>query len=141
MTETGIVVEFLSTTRLGEKGQMTIASAGMPPAYVHRVATDLVDEITVSATPLGTLGADYSDVAVPLQPGDTVLFMTDGFPELLNAAGQQLGYVAAQQEFTTAARAADANGVIAALAGAAQRWHGDKPPEDDVTFVVVRARA
>jgi serine phosphatase RsbU (regulator of sigma subunit) len=121
--------------------RLTIASAGMPPAYVHRAATGEVEEVSFAATPLGTLGADYSDVALDLTPGDTVLFLTDGFPELLNEAGQQLGYVAAQQEFTVAATAPDADGVIAALAASAQRWHGDQPPNDDVTFVVVRARA
>ena len=124
-----------------EGNRLTIASAGMPPSYVHRAATGNVEEVAFAATPLGTLGADYSDVTLELAPGDTVLFMTDGFPELLNEAGQQLGYVAAQQEFTAAAPASDADGVIAALAAAARRWHGDQPPNDDVTFVVVRARA
>jgi serine phosphatase RsbU (regulator of sigma subunit) len=124
-----------------ENGRVTLASAGMPPAYVHRATSGKVDEFVVSATPLGTLGDDYDDLELDLAPGDTVLFMTDGFPELLNASGQQLGYVAAQQEFGAAATAADANGVIAALAEAARRWHGDQPPNDDVTFVVVRARA
>jgi len=109
---------------------------------VHRAATGAVEEVIVAATPLGTLGADYSDLTLDLHPGDTVLFMTDGFPELLNEAGQQLGYVTAQQEFAAAAASAsDANGVIAALTGAARRWHGEQPPNDDVTFVVVRANA
>jgi serine phosphatase RsbU (regulator of sigma subunit) len=124
-----------------EGARMTIASAGMPPAYVYRRASGEVEEISVGATPLGTLGGDYADTAVDLSGGDTVLFMTDGFPELLNLSGQQLGYVAAQQEFATAAAGAgDANEVIARLAEAAKRWHGDQPPNDDVTFVVVRAR-
>ncbi|HUP59546.1 MAG TPA: hypothetical protein VNA69_03905 [Thermoanaerobaculia bacterium] len=37
-----------------------------------------------------------------------------------------------------AARAENAAGVIASLAEAARRWHGDAPPNDDVTFVVAR---
>lgn len=123
-----------------EQDRMTIASAGMPPAYVHRAASGEVEEVIVAATPLGTLTADYSDLTLALGPGDTVLFMTDGFPELLNESGQQLGYVRAQQEFAEAVSAPDANGVIAALAGAADRWHGHQPPNDDVTFVVVRAK-
>lgn len=122
--------------------QVTIASAGMPPAYVHRAASGEVEEISVGATPLGTLGGDYTDVALELAGGDTLLLMTDGFPELLSAGGQQLGYVAAQKEFGAAAAAArDANEVIASLVNVAHRWHGDQPPNDDVTFVVVRARA
>lgn len=124
-----------------ERNRVTIASAGMPPAYVHRKTSGAVDEIAIGATPLGTLGADYNDVTIDVAAGDTILFMTDGFPELLNAAGQQLGYPAAVQEFAEAATAGDASGVIANLAEAARRWHGEQPPNDDVTFVVVRARA
>jgi serine phosphatase RsbU (regulator of sigma subunit) len=129
----------LMVARLERHG-VTIASAGMPPAYVHRAATGAVDEIALHATPLGTLGADYHDEVVELALGDTMLLMTDGFPELIDANGQQLGYIAAMQEFAAAATAADANAVITALEESARRWHGSAPPNDDVTFVVVRKR-
>jgi serine phosphatase RsbU (regulator of sigma subunit) len=124
-----------------ERGRATIASAGMPPAYVHRAASGMVDEIVLHATPLGTLGADYRDAVVELAAGDTMLLMSDGFPELQSASGAQLGYPGAVAELTRAAAAADAAGVIAALEASAQHWHGDGAPNDDVTFVVVRARA
>lgn len=130
----------LMVARLERHG-VTIASAGMPPAYVYRAAAGAVDEIALHATPLGTLGADYHDAVVELAVGDTMLLMTDGFPELLDAAGQQLGYTVAMQEFAAAATAENASGVIAALEAAAERWHGMAPPNDDVTFVVVRRRA
>jgi hypothetical protein len=45
------------------------------------------------------------------------------------------------QEFATAAAAPDADAVIARLEDAAKRWHGDQPPNDDITFVVVRCIA
>jgi serine phosphatase RsbU (regulator of sigma subunit) len=117
---------------------LTIASAGMPPVLIHRAASSLVDEIAISATPLGTYGSDYPQAEATLESGDTVLFLTDGFPELMNDAGQQLGYTGALEAFVAAAGAANAAGVIAALSDAARRWHGDAPPNDDVTFVVVR---
>ena len=117
---------------------VTIASAGMPPAYVHRRATGSVEEISVGATPLGTMGDDYVDARVSLNAGDTMLFMSDGFPELMNESGQQLGYGAAIEAFAAAARGVDANAVIESLQNVARNWHGDQPPNDDVTFVVVR---
>jgi serine phosphatase RsbU (regulator of sigma subunit) len=73
-----------------------------------------------------------------LAGGDTILFLSDGFPELMNDEGQQLGYVGASEIFATAALAASADGVIAELAEQARRWHGEGAPNDDVTFVVVR---
>ncbi|HKB79391.1 MAG TPA: SpoIIE family protein phosphatase, partial [Thermoanaerobaculia bacterium] len=91
--------------------------------------------------PLGTLGNDYQDVSLRLDPGDTLLFMSDGFPELMNPSGQQLGYSAAVRAFAEAARTDSADSVIASLSAAAHDWRGEQPPNDDVTFVVVRARA
>src|SRR5207244_1146758 len=65
--ELGRMAMALLLARL-EGGRMTVASAGMPPAYVHRHASGEVEEITIGATPLGTLGADYADVDVALAP-------------------------------------------------------------------------
>ena len=119
-------------------GTLTVASAGMPPVLVHRAVQNTVEEIALSATPLGTFGSDYPQKEVTLASGDTVLFLTDGFPELMNDAGQQLGYTGALDAFANAASAASANGVIQSLEQTARSWHGDTPPNDDVTFVVVR---
>jgi serine phosphatase RsbU (regulator of sigma subunit) len=119
--------------------QVTVASAGMPPVYLQRRGANGIEEISLGATPLGTLGDHYRDARVELAHGDTMLFMSDGFPELMNASGHQLGYGAALEAFAAAANAGDAKGVIASLSNAARNWHGDQPPNDDVTFVVVRA--
>lgn len=118
--------------------KLTVSSAGMPPVLVHRIATAAVEELVLNATPLGTYGEDYPQANVQLEHGDTVLLLTDGFPELMNDAGQQLGYAGALDAFAAAAHAESAQGVIAALSDTARRWHGDTPPHDDVTFVVVR---
>ncbi len=117
---------------------LTLSSAGMPPVLVHRAANSRVEEIALSATPLGTLGTAYEETRVELAAGDTVLFLSDGFPELMNDAGQQLGYAAALDAFGEAARETSAQVVIDSLETFAKRWHGDAPPNDDVTFVVVR---
>jgi serine phosphatase RsbU (regulator of sigma subunit) len=117
---------------------LTVSSAGMPPVLIHRVAQGIVEEIALEATPLGTMDTEYPEATSTLAAGDTVLFLSDGFPELMNDAGQQLGYTGALETFASAAAAETADGVIAALAETARRWHGEAPPNDDVTFVVVR---
>ncbi|MCU1227813.1 MAG: Serine phosphatase RsbU, regulator of sigma subunit [Acidobacteria bacterium] len=123
-----------------EPRKMTIAAAGMPPALVHRAKSNTIDELAFSATPLGTLGTEYQEQTASLEPGDTILLLTDGFPELLDGAGQQFGYTAVTETFAAAATAASAAEVIAQINGAVAAWHGEQPPNDDVTFVVVRAR-
>ncbi|PYQ26974.1 MAG: hypothetical protein DMF56_21730 [Acidobacteria bacterium] len=135
--ELGRMSMALSLARL-DGHKLTIASAGMPPVLVHRVATSEVEEVVFSATPLGTLGTDYRETSIEVAPGDTLLFLTDGFPELMNDSGQQFGYAAAYDAFASAARGASANEVIASLASVVERWHGNAAPNDDVTFVVAR---
>lgn len=135
--ELGRMAMALSLGRM-EPRSLTLSSAGMPPVLVHRAATSSVEEVALNATPLGTLGSAYDELKVALDPGDTVLFLSDGFPELMNDAGQQLGYGAALEAFADAARGVSASAVIAGLAAFASRWHGDAAPNDDVTFVVIR---
>ncbi len=119
-----------------DRHRLTLASAGMPPVLIHR--REGIEEISLGATPLGTLGVEYPQSEVELRSGDTILFLSDGFPELMDDSGQQLGYAAALDIFGIAASAPTAKDVIASLAEEARRWHGDAPPNDDVTFVVVR---
>lgn len=135
--ELGRMSMALSLARLDGR-KLTIASAGMPPVLVHRAATGAIEEVSLGATPLGTLGVDYRETSVEVETGDTLLFLTDGFPELMNDSGQQFGYTAAQAAFASAARGATANEVIAALTRVVAGWHGDAAPNDDVTFVVAR---
>lgn len=128
----------LSLARI-EADRLTIASAGMPPLLIHRASDSRVEEVAFSSTPLGTLGSEYEQREIPLHEGDTVLFMTDGFPELTNGFGQQLGYSAAADAFADVA-GGGAQDVIDGLVAQAREWHGDQPPNDDITFVVVRVR-
>ncbi|HET8772758.1 MAG TPA: SpoIIE family protein phosphatase, partial [Thermoanaerobaculia bacterium] len=121
-----------------DRRTLTLSSAGMPPVFLHRAAQASVEELALSATPLGTLGTKYEQVSTDLAAGDTVLFLSDGFPELMNDAGHQLGYAAALDAFAEAAKGESAAAVIESLATFSKRWHGDAPPNDDVTFVVVR---
>jgi serine phosphatase RsbU (regulator of sigma subunit) len=134
--ELGRMSMALALARL-EPGRLTMSSAGMPPALLYRAASRRVEEIALSATPLGTIGSAYEEREVALAKGDTVLLMTDGFPELTNAAGQQLGYPAALEAFAAVADR-EVEGVIDGLVDAARAWHGDQPPNDDMTFVAVR---
>jgi len=134
--ELGRMAMALSIVRFGRDG-MVVSAAGMPPVLVWRAATSEVEEIAVEGMPLGTLAFDYDERSVPLAAGDTVLLMTDGFPELLNAIGEPFGYPKVQEAFRDAA-AGDPRDLISKLAAVADAWSDE--PSDDITFVVVRCR-
>jgi serine phosphatase RsbU (regulator of sigma subunit) len=123
--------------------RLTMASAGMPPLLIHRADRNTVEEVCLHATPLGVFSAmaepAYPECEADLEPGDTLLLMTDGFPELLSPSGDPLGYPRASELFAAAA-GKDPEGVLADLTAAGEQWSAGAPLHDDVTFVVVKVR-
>lgn len=121
--------------------RLELSAAGIPPALVWRAAEGRVEEVALSGPPLGSLaGARYQHWRSRLAPGDTVLLTSDGFPELRDGSDEVVGYPRLRELFAAAAgRSPDA--LIRHLADAADAWTGGAPPADDVTFLVVKARA
>lgn len=129
----------LSVLQLRDR-KVRFASAGMPPVFLHRARTGEVEEVCLEATPLGALAdCDYPERELEVEPGDTLLLLTDGFPELQGASGDLLGYARVPEIF--AASAAKPPGeIIADLTAAVEAWRGEMPLQDDVTFVVLKVR-
>jgi len=126
--------------------RLTVASAGMPPVLVHRPGCwegdgggTEIREITLPGMPLGGLDESYRESTVELAPGDTVLLLSDGLPELPNGAGAPLGYLAVRERFAQVAEEAP-DDIIRALEETARGWAGVGNPADDMTFVVARVR-
>ena len=116
---------------------LTLAAAGMPPALLYRAASREVEEIALEGMPLGGLAYDYQEIRLPLSPGDTLLLMSDGLPELQDERGEPFGYVRVRQRFQELG-GRHPEEVITGLGEAARIWTAGKPPNDDVTFVAVR---
>lgn len=118
------------------------ASAAMPPILVHRVATGSVEELGAGALPLGSrIVSRYENRRTALHAGDTLLFASDGFAELLDPVGRALGYDAVSAAFRDAAAAQSAREVIDRLDAIATKFRGVRPLADDITLLVVRVRA
>jgi sigma-B regulation protein RsbU (phosphoserine phosphatase) len=114
----------------------------MPPILVHRAATGEVEELGAGGLPLGSrLPSRLEERRLALRSGDTLLFASDGFAELLDPEGRELGYDGVADAFRAAARTAGAREVVDRLAAAAGAFRGARPQEDDVTFFVVRVEA
>ena len=120
---------------------LTVAAAGMPPILVHRATDKRVEELAVEGVPLGSMAqSSYREREIRLAAGDTVLLMSDGFPELIDANGEPLGYAAVRDLFATHG-AESPRQVIAELADAAADWSGGTNPSDDITFVVLQVES
>ena len=122
------------------KNSATITSAGMPPSLIYRENTKSVDEIRLQALPLGG-AADfrYKKQETNLNSGDTLLLMSDGFPELFNKQKEILDYQKAKEIFGKVAMFSP-DEIINKLCGEAENWRADAKQEDDITFVVVKVK-
>ncbi len=123
-----------------EGQRLYLSAAGMPPALVFRQHTSEIEEVELVGTPLGSMtDASYDEWSTDLEPGDTVLLMTDGFPELLDEGGDPLGYGRVREIFADTAGEVPET-ITSTLAHAAADWSGEGSPNDDITFLVLRAK-
>lgn len=119
---------------------LEVCSAGMPPLLIYRAAAKRVEEITLKALPLGFVPELPSQKRkTQLAPGDTVLMMSDGFPERFNEQGEVFDDHRAQAAFEKIGRLSPEK-IIAGLAQAGENWAGGQPRNDDETFVVLKIK-
>jgi serine phosphatase RsbU (regulator of sigma subunit) len=116
----------------------TICSAGMPPAYILRCRTGEVEETALASLPLGSVLAEtFPCRPIDLNPGDAIVALSDGLPELRNSSGQALGTSPIRACLARHAQAS-ATEIVAALTSLASTWAGDRAPEDDLTVLTVK---
>ncbi len=125
----------------GTVGQLTLASAGHPPALHWCARSRQLDAVGEGAPPLGTfLDARYQSVSRPLHAGDLLVFYTDGLLEARNAADLEYGEARLQRSITRQAGAASARQIRDAILGDLSNFKGDVEQSDDITLVVVRMK-
>jgi serine phosphatase RsbU (regulator of sigma subunit) len=136
--ELGRMAMGLAVVRL-QGNALTLSSAGMPPVLVYRAAQGKAEELSLQGMPLGGFALDYEERRLDLGPGDAVLLMTDGLPELANRDGDPLGYPQVRALFEEMGAQAPEE-IVAGLNRAAEAWTAGEPVKDDVTLVVIRVR-
>ena len=120
--------------------RLEIAGAAMPPLLVWRRADRTLEEVALSALPVGLHGdSEYPRHTLETAPGDAALVFTDGLAEVLDPAGDPFGYTRVADAFV---RAADhgPEWIVQALLDEAQHHASGQALTDDVTLVAVRVR-
>ncbi len=129
----------LSLLKLQEN-KLKISAAGMPPALIYRESKNEIEEIMLKGMPLGATDKfPYQLKETNLHSGDTVLLMSDGFPELFNSDKEMYGYDKVKDTFLEIA-GKSADEIIEDLKIKVADWSGNTDIDDDVTFVVLKMR-
>jgi serine phosphatase RsbU (regulator of sigma subunit) len=119
-----------------------IVGAGLPAALHYRIADRRVETIPLDGLPLGfvlPMDAPYTHRQLTAEPGDTIVLMTDGLIELFNDVDEMFGVRQAAQVLTQVAKRPP-QAVAQALHQAGQTWANGRPPDDDMTIVVLQFR-
>ncbi|MCB0747431.1 MAG: SpoIIE family protein phosphatase, partial [Ignavibacteriae bacterium] len=115
-------------------------SAGMPPLYIYRNDTKIVEEIDMRGMPLGAMkDFKYNLYETELASGDCILLLSDGYPELSNKNNEQIGYDQVKTQFAEIAEK-HPDEIIQYFKNAGSEWVNDNDPDDDVTFVVIKIK-
>lgn len=123
-----------------DRGRVRLAAAGMPPALHVRAETGTVERLRLRGMPLGSVEQfPYEERALVLAPGDALVLMSDGFPELLSARCGRLGYEQAALHVEEVAGAAP-QAMVRHLVETAERWTHGEAFDDDLTFAVLQRR-
>ncbi len=118
--------------------RMVAAVAGMPPIAIYRAGTKMVDQVVLKGMPLGAFSRfPYRQEEHHLDPGDAVVLMSDGLPELFNNEREMLEY---SQLCDVLQRHGDSSphDIVHHLIEAGEKWSRGTPQHDDVTLVVVK---
>jgi serine phosphatase RsbU (regulator of sigma subunit) len=130
---------FFVTATLGlfhlKTGHLVLTNAGHPPTY--RVRGPEVEEILLPSSPLGGLGRHYGRKELTLEPGDIVVWLSDGLIEATNAEGEPFGYDAVAKVLA-GTRGEKAVAVRDRLLAAVERHAAGQPAGDDQTLMVMR---
>lgn len=122
-----------------EGEEVEITNAGHPPTYLLRRGE--VEEIALPGSPLGGLGQTYGRRRLDIEPGDVLVWLSDGLIEATDASGRAFGYDGVARAIAAAAVGplpTTATLVRDRLLTAVEEHTGGRPVEDDRTVVVMR---
>ena len=118
-------------------GVFRYSSAGHPPPLHYEAKTGRVRDLPAQGFMLGIVPEEvYGEREIALEPGDKLLFYTDGLVEARNEIGELFGAERLTACFAEHAREASA-AVLADVLKCQRGFSGNTPLTDDVTAAVV----
>ena len=119
---------------------LKVANAGLP--YPLLVRGGRVQEIEASGIPVGAMTrADYRQLELELEPGDVVVFASDGIEECLDPDGRPFGAERVHRALESLAGGSADDVAAGLLAATESHLCGHCEPSDDRTVVALRVSA
>lgn len=125
---------------LGLAGQAVGVNAGHNRPLWYHQASQQIEWLPKGGHALGWFAnVPLEECPIELEPGDILVYYTDGLTEAENRAGEFFGEERlAQTVDVIASRDGSATNVLDAITSAVDHFVGDAPPFDDLTMIVVK---
>ncbi len=121
-----------------ENNVVKISSAGMPFPLIYRKSSGILEEFILKGMPLGAFDKfPYEEKESELLPGDILLLMSDGLPELFNKKKEMFGAEKIKR-FVAESSAENPESIINILMDEAKNWLNEKAQDDDITLLVIK---
>mgnify|MGYP001233255112 CR=1 FL=1 len=123
------------------KNSVELSSAAMPPTYHFSSKTKKMEEILVPNLPLGGIETEKFDgIKKEFDPGDVMVMISDGLPELPNPTDEMLDY---EKVYSCIKDNAEKSAVEIkdALVYLSDDWAKGVMNPDDITIVVIKKAA
>ena len=134
----GLFVTLFLTCLNPKTGETLYVNAGHNPPLHYQYKLDRFISLQKTGMALGIdAQATYEEHALQLNPGDFILFYTDGVNEAFNAKGQDFGMERMQQVITDH-RYGSAEDIMMSLTANVEEFITPAPPSDDITIMVVK---
>jgi len=138
MSLSQMMMAFAMVNIYGQK--IKIANAGIPSIYIYRKNKNEVEEVNVNGMPIGAMkNSKYEIYENEVATGDTILMLSDGFPELQNTSDEMYGYERLKSVFKQNGNKTSKE-IITVLENESKIWSAKREQDDDVTFVVVKVK-
>ncbi|MEI6712824.1 MAG: GAF domain-containing SpoIIE family protein phosphatase [Verrucomicrobiota bacterium] len=121
---------------------VVLCRAGHDAPLLYRAADQSVTQINppgmvVGIDSGGVFDRMLRDFTIEMQPGDCLIFYTDGVTEALNAEGDEFGLDQTIRSIVQSAASGPA-GIIERLTADLKEFVGTFPQHDDITLIVIR---
>lgn len=121
----------------GKTGKGVYTNAGACSPYIIRHSRGTIEELTLAGAALGAFKkAKFSELELQFEPGDAIVFYTDGIVETRSKDDEEIGYEGLQ-EILKASWDLDAEKFYQNIYETYMNHLGDQGAQDDLTMVVL----
>jgi ligand-binding sensor domain-containing protein/serine phosphatase RsbU (regulator of sigma subunit) len=135
----GRILMSFSFIKIYEK-KLSVSSAGMPPIYFYNKKAEVIEEIIMKGMPLGAMAKfPYNIYDKELNSGDTILLISDGLPEQMNAENEMYDYPRLKDQFMKLAENSPEE-IIERLIISCDKWMEGTSQADDISIMVIKVK-